>query len=88
MRKMQWILTLKSRSLSLSRFTSTLERISIQEVEQDAVGQFLHVFIRKTRSAELAEMVAFSHVPGGGIIGARCENNVSLFIDAHDPTFP
>lgn len=33
-------------------------------------------------------MVTFSHVAGGGIVGARRENNVSLFIDAHDPTLP
>ena len=74
--------------MSLTRLASTLKRASVQKVKQDAVGQFLHVFIREARSSEFGEMVAFSHVPGCGIIGARGENNVSLFVNAHDSAFP
>lgn len=81
-------LTLQGGRLSLSRFTSTLKSAAIQEVQQNTVGEFLHVFIGKAGRAELGEMVALDHVASSCIGGARCEHNVSILIDAHASTFP
>jgi len=81
-------LTLQGGGLSLSRFTSTLKSAAIQESQQNTVGEFLHVFIRKTGSAELGEMVALDHVASSRIGRARCEHNISILIDTHASTFP
>lgn len=81
-------LTLKSGRLALSRLTSTLEGASIQKVEQNAVGQLLHVLIGKTGRSEFGEMVALGHVAGSRIVGCRQENNKSILVNPHEAPFP
>lgn len=81
-------LTLQSRRLALTRFTSTLEGVPIQEIQEDTIRQFLTILIGKTGSAEFRQVVPLNHVTSSGVCGSWRKNQESILVDAHGAALP
>lgn len=69
-------------------FARTLESTAIKEIEDDAVGEFLFVFIGETRRSELAQVIPLGCDTAGRIADTGPENQRSVTLDADVSSFP